>query len=91
MSNCDFVTFPCGILGQMRHFIVLIPDLCRLSYFTNEVINVVFLYKSWGLIPIYPIYPIAYYIVQSISYIHVHFFIYHVVNFTNFYAFLRSI
>ena len=25
MSNCDFVTFPCGILGKVRHFIVLIP------------------------------------------------------------------
>ena len=33
MSNCDFVTFPCGILGQVRYLIVLIPDLCRLSYF----------------------------------------------------------
>ena len=32
MSNCDFVTFPCGILGQERHLIVSIPDLCRLSY-----------------------------------------------------------
>ena len=33
MSRCDFVTFPCGILGQMWYLIVLIPDLCRLSYF----------------------------------------------------------
>ena len=24
---------PCGILGQMWHFIVSIPDLCELSYF----------------------------------------------------------
>ena len=32
MSNCDFVTFPCGILGQVWYLIVLIPDLCRLSY-----------------------------------------------------------
>ena len=22
MSNCDFVTFPCGILGQVRYLIV---------------------------------------------------------------------
>ena len=28
MSNCDFVTFPCGILGQVWYLIVLIPDLC---------------------------------------------------------------
>ena len=32
MSNCDFVTFPCGILGQMWYLIVLIPDLCHFSY-----------------------------------------------------------
>ena len=35
MSYCDFVTFPCGILGQVWYLIVLIPDLCRLSYFYN--------------------------------------------------------
>ena len=33
MSNCDFVTFPCGILCQVRYLIVMIPGLCRLSYF----------------------------------------------------------
>ena len=33
MFNCAFVTFPCGILGHMKYLIVLIPDLCRLSYF----------------------------------------------------------
>ena len=33
MLNCDFVTFPCGILGQVWYSIVWIPDLCRLSYF----------------------------------------------------------
>ena len=31
--NCVFVTFPCGILGQVWNLIVLIPDLCPLSYF----------------------------------------------------------
>ena len=36
MSNCDFVTFPCGILGQMWYLVVLIPDLCRLSYFLSK-------------------------------------------------------
>ena len=29
---CIFVTFPCGILGQVWYLIVLFPDLCRLSY-----------------------------------------------------------
>ena len=33
MSNCYFVTFQCGILGQAWYLIVLIPDVCRLSYF----------------------------------------------------------
>ena len=33
MSNCDFVSFPCGILGQVWCLIVLIHDLCHLSYF----------------------------------------------------------
>ena len=36
MSNCDFVTFPCGILGQVWCLIVLILDLCYLSYFKNS-------------------------------------------------------
>ena len=33
MFICVFVTFPCGILGQVWCLIVLIPDLCHLSYF----------------------------------------------------------
>ena len=33
MSYCDFVTFPCGILGQVWYLIVLIPDLCSLHNF----------------------------------------------------------
>ena len=33
MFNCVFVTFPCGILGQVWYLIVLIPDLCHPSYF----------------------------------------------------------
>ena len=28
-----FVTFPCGILGQVLYLIVSFPDLCCLSYF----------------------------------------------------------
>ena len=34
MSNCVFVTFPCGILGQVWYLVVSIPDLCPLSYFS---------------------------------------------------------
>ena len=30
---CIFVTFPCGILGQVWYLIVSFPYLCRLSYF----------------------------------------------------------
>ena len=33
-----FVTFPCGILGQVWYLIVSIPDLCHLSYFNHSVI-----------------------------------------------------
>ena len=33
MLNCVFVTFPCGILGQVWYLIVSILDLCRLPYF----------------------------------------------------------
>ena len=34
MLNCVFVTFPCGILGQVWYLIVSNSDLCRLSYFS---------------------------------------------------------
>ena len=30
--HCDFVIFPCGILGQVWYLIVSIPDPCFLSY-----------------------------------------------------------
>ena len=30
---CIFITFPCGILGQVWYLIVSFPDLCHLSYF----------------------------------------------------------
>ena len=29
---CIFVTFPCGILGQVWYLTVSFPDLCLLSY-----------------------------------------------------------
>ena len=34
MLNCVFVTFQCGILGQVWYLIVSSSDLCRLSYFS---------------------------------------------------------
>ena len=34
---CGFVTFPCGILGQVWYLIVLIPDLYHLSYFYSPI------------------------------------------------------
>ena len=33
VSNFEFVTFRFGILGQVWYLIVLIPDLCTLTYF----------------------------------------------------------
>ena len=38
-SSCVFVTFPCGILGQEWYLIVLIPDLCHLSYFGTALLQ----------------------------------------------------
>ena len=38
---CIFVTFPCGILGQVWYLIVSIPDLFHLSYF--DCFSVIFL------------------------------------------------
>ena len=32
MLNCVFVTFPCGILGQMWYLVVSIPDICPFHY-----------------------------------------------------------
>ena len=35
--NCIFVTFPCGILGQVWYLIVSFPDLCLLFYFYTKI------------------------------------------------------
>ena len=37
--NCVFVTFQCGILGQVWYLILSIPDLCRLLTFKNVAAN----------------------------------------------------
>ena len=34
--NCVFVTFPCGILGQVWYLIAPIPNLCPLSYLDKQ-------------------------------------------------------
>ena len=33
VSNCEFVPFDIGILGQVWYLIVSTPDLCTLTYF----------------------------------------------------------
>ena len=38
-TTCIFVTFPCGILGQVWYLIVSFPDLCLLSYFEHLLIS----------------------------------------------------
>ena len=35
---CIFVTFPCGILGQVLDLIVSFPDLCHFSYFVKQLV-----------------------------------------------------
>ena len=37
MFNCVFVTFPCGILGQVCYLIVSIPDICHIFYFEIQI------------------------------------------------------
>ena len=46
MLSCVFVTFPCGILGQVWYLIVLIPDLCHLSYFTKSQTSKTFFVRA---------------------------------------------
>ena len=49
MFNCVFVTFPCGVLGQVWFLIVSIPDLCHHSYFklvTYSITRSGFLFES---------------------------------------------
>ena len=38
LLNCVFVTYQCGILGQVWYLIVLIPDLCHLSYLDSLIL-----------------------------------------------------
>ena len=37
VSNCEFVTLPIGILGQMWYLIVWIPGFCTLTYFNPSL------------------------------------------------------
>ena len=36
--NCIFVTFPCGILGQVWYLIVSFTDLYLLSHFEKSIV-----------------------------------------------------
>ena len=38
---CNFVSFPCGILGQVWYLIVWFPDLSHLSYFVDAYVHMV--------------------------------------------------
>ena len=40
VSNCEFVTFPFGILGQVWYLIVSIHDLCTLTYYLFTIIGI---------------------------------------------------
>ena len=52
-SNCNFITFKCGILGQVWCLIVLIPDLNRHSYFNYVVGKIIWLHTCMSVkIPI---------------------------------------
>ena len=47
MFNCIFVTFPCGLLGQVWYLIVSFPDLCCLSYFVYFNANFPFIFLAY--------------------------------------------
>ena len=47
--KCIFVTFPCGILGQLWYLIVSFHDLCLLSYFVTKAKLFVFEMHFWSL------------------------------------------
>ena len=42
--------FPIGILGQVWYLIVLIPDLCKLTYFNKCIYGVFFIYFFFSII-----------------------------------------
>ena len=44
---CIFVTFPCGILGQVWYLIVSFPDFCRLSYLLLHIQPIILLKQSF--------------------------------------------
>ena len=43
--SCVFVNFPCGVLGQVWCLIVLIPDLCILTYLVKSWVYVLRLFS----------------------------------------------
>ena len=43
MFNCVFVTFPCGILGQVWCLTVSIPDHCCLSYIQLTILSFIYI------------------------------------------------
>ena len=54
MFSCVFVTFQCGVLGQVWYLIVSIPDLCLLIYFVGRM-KFASLEANWGGLLVYPI------------------------------------
>ena len=56
MFNCVFVTFPCGILGQVWYLIVSIPDLYSLSYFVVKISLIQKYEQTYAVIVIWPLY-----------------------------------
>ena len=56
MFYCVFVTFPYGILGKVWFLIILIPDLCHLSYFYKEIIGKLFQKQFHQIVPFKTLY-----------------------------------
>ena len=49
MFSCVFVTFPCGVHGQVWYLIVSIPDLCLLPYFACLIRFLIILVNSFSV------------------------------------------
>ena len=50
MFKIVFLTFPCGIMGQVWYLIVSIPDIRRLSYFNCSYVMYLLFSLLWSFI-----------------------------------------
>ena len=64
---CVFVTFPCGVLGQLWCLIVSIPDLCLFSYLDEDYFRLFTFNRNIYQIALFKCDPIILYVYLYIS------------------------